>query len=137
MNSQDSISIRFWIISQHGRDVLKIAQKLEEVAKNLGAWQNHRHFNLRCLHSNITPRSLLLVSDVKGNAAEKILTRAQKQLLNVRIRQCDFTVKKLTQDQTNPIWLQTTSVAKQQIASHHYSCLVILFLILFISFKNL
>ena len=96
MNFQKSgLSLHSYILSQHGRDVLTTLRKLERTMQKLARWKNHRHFNIRCAHNNIIPKHLLLVSPVKGKAAEHILHRSEKRLLNIRIAQCQFTLRKL------------------------------------------
>ena len=49
-------------------------------------FRNHLRFNLRCLHSNVTPQSIQLTSNVKGYKAERNAD-AERKLLNERIRQ--------------------------------------------------
>ena len=68
---------------------------LEKVTKKLAGWKNHRRFNTRCLHDNVTPKNLTLRSTVKRVNAATILRKAEKKLLNIRISQCQFTVNKL------------------------------------------
>ena len=80
---------------QHGRDVVKGLRELEKTARKIANWRNHRHFNVRCVHNNVTPTSIRLKSSVKGEAAQKILRKTEKKLLNVRIRQCTYTLEKL------------------------------------------
>ena len=54
-------------------EVLSGLRKLEKIVAKFGAWQNHRHFNIRCVHRNVTPTSIRLSSNVKGIVAEKVL----------------------------------------------------------------
>ena len=84
------------IYCQHGREVLSGLRKLEKIVTKLGAWQNHRHFNIRCIHNNLTPISIRLSSNVKGIMAEKTLKKTVKKLLDIRIRQCTYMIKKLS-----------------------------------------
>ena len=94
---QDSSkNIHYEILSQHGRDALKILRQAESTGKKIESWRNHRMFNLRCLRSNVFPTSIRLFSHVKGKAAENVLNKAEKNLLEIRIRQCIFTIKKLS-----------------------------------------
>ena len=44
------------------------------------------------------PRSIQLSSVVKGTKAETTLHKAERTLLDIRIRQCTFTIPKLEQD---------------------------------------
>ena len=88
-------------MSQHGREALKIVRKAETTGKKFESWRNHRQFNLRCLHGNVFPTSIRLSSEVKGKAAGNILRKAEKKLLEIRIRQCTFTAKKLAIEYEN------------------------------------
>ena len=72
-----------------------LPQELEKTTQKIARWTNNRHFNVRCVHNNIVPSSIKLKSNVKGLSANKILQKAEKKLLNIRISQCTFTIKKL------------------------------------------
>ena len=82
------------ILRQHGREVLKMVRKGEKTLGKLARWQNHKHFNIRCRYNNITPNSLKLRTCMKGVKTMKIIHNAEKKLLQERIRQCDFTIRK-------------------------------------------
>ncbi|XP_078582762.1 uncharacterized protein LOC144865701 isoform X2 [Branchiostoma floridae x Branchiostoma japonicum] len=73
--------------NDYGEDCLKTVRNLERTGKKLARHQNHLRFNLHCKHHDVTPVSLKLSSTVKGNKANSILKRAERQLLNVRISQ--------------------------------------------------
>ena len=47
------------------------------------------------------PVSILLCSTVKGTAANKILKKSEKKLLEIRIRQCTFRIQKLEEEKKN------------------------------------
>ena len=80
---------------QHGRDVVKGLRELEKTAGKIARWKNHRHFNVRCVHNDVTPNSIRLKSSVKGDTAQKILRKTEKKLTNLRISQCTYTINKL------------------------------------------
>ena len=80
---------------QHGRDVVQGLRELEKTTNKIASWTNHRHFNVRCVHNNVTPNSIRLKTSVKGDAAQKILRKTERKLTNIRISQCNFTVNKL------------------------------------------
>ncbi len=84
------------ISNQFGKDCLDLVRKLEKTSRKLADYRNHLRFNLRCLHTKITPQSLWIKPLVKGHKAKKIIARAQKDLLNERIRQNNFTISVLT-----------------------------------------
>ncbi len=86
------------VYNQFGKDCLDLVRELERTSRKLADHRNHLRFNLRCYHSNTTPRSLWIKPLVKGYKASKILARAQKDLLNERIRQNNFTISILTSE---------------------------------------
>ena len=49
-------------------------------------FQNHRRFSLRCLSADIIPVSIRLKSNIKSPKSYNIIKRAEKALLNERIR---------------------------------------------------
>ncbi len=91
----ESTNLHKFILHQHGREVLKCLRRLEGIVKKLGVWQNHRHFNVKCIHRNIIPTSINIISRVKGIAADKVL---KKKLLQIRVRHCDYTIQKLNEE---------------------------------------
>ncbi|XP_012811622.2 uncharacterized protein LOC105946468, partial [Xenopus tropicalis] len=80
-----------------GENTLKLVREYERTARKLADYRNHLRFNLRCRHQGLTPCSLRLGSTVKGHRASNILQKAQKHLLNERVRQINFTIEALKQ----------------------------------------
>ena len=83
------------VLRQHGRDVLKTLRNLENTVRKLARWKNHRTFNIRCAKAKITPTSIRLATNIPGVKAAKVLTRAEGQLLDIRIRQSKYTINQL------------------------------------------
>ena len=94
-NPESGSNIHYYILRQHGRDVLKRLRNVERTSEKLARWRNHRVFNLRCSHSNIIPNHVKLKSNITGTKAVKVVNKAEKRLLNIRIAQCNFTIRKL------------------------------------------
>ena len=84
-----------FILCQHGRDVLRRLREVEKITIKLAKWRNHRNFDLRCKHNNITPSNLRIKSSVKGIKAHDILHKTARKLLDIRIAQSIYTIKKL------------------------------------------
>ena len=101
------------IFRQHGRDVLKSFRTAEKVNLKFARWINHRIFNIRCARANIIPRSLKLKSNITGNKANKILNKAEKKLLNIRISKCSFTIEKLRNELSETEAILFSSVSKE------------------------
>ena len=52
----------------------------------MAAFQNHRIFTLRCLKEDLIPVSVKLRSNFKTPRAKNIIKRAERALLNERVR---------------------------------------------------
>ena len=100
-NSSQNIYAK--ILSQHGRDVLNAFRKAKNTGSKISSWRNHRMFNLRCKHCDVTPPSVKLSSNIPGSTAKDILHKAEKKLIEVRIRQCNFTLQKLKIEEENAL----------------------------------
>ena len=48
--------------------------------------KNHRIFTLRCLHKDLIPVSIKLISTLKTEKARKIIRKAEKDLLQARVK---------------------------------------------------
>ena len=93
-------NLHWFILRQHGRDVLQMLRKLERTVDKLARWKNHLIFNIRCVKCNFTPKTLKLHSPVNGLKASRILKKTERRLLNIRIAQCTFTIRKLKDERT-------------------------------------
>ena len=108
MNNPEQGNIHAVILRQHGREVLKEIRKTEKLQQKRARWNNHRHFNLRCYNNNVAPTSIQIKSPVKGIKADKIIRKAERQLLQERIRQCEYTLKKINDDlQKKQEWINS------------------------------
>ena len=72
---------------EYGQDTVKLVRDYENTSKRLARFRNHLRFNLHCRHNGVTPVSLRLRTNVRGNAADNIIKRAERSLLGVRIGQ--------------------------------------------------
>ena len=88
-------NIHKYIGTHFGKDCLELTRNFEKTSRKLADHRNHLRFNLRCLHTGVVPRSLWIKQRVKGYRADKIIAKAQKDLLNERIRQNNFTINVL------------------------------------------
>eukprot|EP00918_Siedleckia_nematoides_P099043 GHVU01216749.1.p2 GENE.GHVU01216749.1~~GHVU01216749.1.p2 ORF type:complete len:210 (+),score=16.41 GHVU01216749.1:99-728(+) len=85
------------VLRQHGREVLNTLRQAEKTVKKIARWENHKKFNVRCVRQNISPTGISLNTIIAGIKADKIIKKAEKQLLKVRIRQCTYTINKLAE----------------------------------------
>ena len=64
----------------------------EKLRIRASEYKNHRIFTLRCLHNDLIPVSMKLKSTLKSTRANKILRKAEKDLLQARIKTINFTL---------------------------------------------
>ena len=80
------------IETEFGRESVAIFRDWEQHVKKLADFKNHRRFTLRCLSQKITPVSLRLKRNIKTDRGLKIIQRAEKQLMDERLRQINNTI---------------------------------------------
>ncbi|XP_072051992.1 uncharacterized protein [Amphiura filiformis] len=88
-------SIHNLLRKDYGKDCLILTRNLEKTARKIASFRNHLRFTLRCLQSELTPRSVRLSSNIKGPRADKIIRGTERKLLNERVRQINFTINNL------------------------------------------
>jgi hypothetical protein len=88
-------NLHSWILSQHGREVLKMLRLMEKTTEKLARWKNNKHFNLRCVRCNVVPKCLHLKPPIKGTSAKNLIQKTERRLLNIAIAQCQYTIRKL------------------------------------------
>ena len=79
-------SIHSKITSEYGKDVVKIFCKWEKIEYKMVDFSNHRRFTLRCLSKNLIPVSVRLKSTFKTPKSKEIIRKAERALLNERVR---------------------------------------------------
>ena len=79
---------------------LKLLRSAEKTVRKIARWENHKRFNVRCSRYKITPTSINMTTNITGVRAQHIVKKAELQLLGVRIRQCTYTIKKLSESLT-------------------------------------
>jgi hypothetical protein len=89
-------SINFYsnILRQHGRDVLTAFRRVENRNVKIAQSVNNRIFLIRCARTNIVPKGIRLTSAVRGTRAARILSSAERKLVDTCIRQADYKIKK-------------------------------------------
>ena len=61
-------------------------------------FKNHQRFSLRCLSQGVTPVSLRLKNLTRTQRGEGIIKRAERQLLNKRIRNINYKIERYHHD---------------------------------------
>ena len=73
------------IKEEYGIDVLQQIRTFESLSKKKGRFSGHLHFYLQCKHKDLTPKGIKIKAQMSGNEARKIIEKAEKALLNIRI----------------------------------------------------
>ena len=76
------IATRRW-----NRSTALVQEKLQLRASE---YKNHRIFTLRCIHNDLVPSSIKLKSTFKSTRANKILRKAEKDLLQARVKSINY-----------------------------------------------
>ena len=79
-------SLHSYIMSEYGIENVKLFQQWEKLEYKMANFQNHRRFSLRCLKQEVIPVSIRMKTNVKTPRGLYIVKRAEKALLNERIR---------------------------------------------------
>ena len=85
-------NIHSYLSTKYGKEIVEIYGRWEKYEYKLADFQNHRWFSLRCLSNNIIPTSIRLKSTIRTPKAKYIIHRAEKALLNERIRSITNTI---------------------------------------------
>ena len=85
-------------IISNGKEALAIFRKWENLNMKTCNYRNHRRFSLRCLGNGIIPVSIRLKNNVRIHRSDCIIQRAEKSLLNERIRKVNNILDPLEHD---------------------------------------
>ena len=83
---------------KYGKNTIGIFRNWEKMEGKVSDFKNHRRFSLRCLSQGVTPVSLRLKNLMRTQKGEGIIKRAEKQLLNERIRNINYKIDKYQHD---------------------------------------
>ena len=65
--------------------MLQQIRTLENISRRKGRYSSHLHFYLQCKHKGLTPKGIKIKAQMSGNEVQKIVEKAEKALLNIRI----------------------------------------------------
>ena len=74
------------ILQEYGLEVQHLFRDWERLWLRASDYRNHKIFTLRCLHKELVPVSIKLKSTLKTEKAKKIIRKAEKDPLQVRIK---------------------------------------------------
>ena len=87
---QDSINrmrnLHQILLQEYGLEAQCLFRDWERLQLRTSDYKNHRIFTLRCLHKELIPVSIKLKSTLKTEKARKIIRKAEKDLLQARIK---------------------------------------------------
>ena len=74
------------ILQEYGLEAWCLFRDWERLWLRESDYKNHRIFTLRCLHKDLVPVSIKLKSALKTERAKKIVRKAEKDLIQARIK---------------------------------------------------
>ena len=83
---------------KYGKNSIGIFRNWEKMEGKVSDFKNHRRCLLRCLSQGVTPVSLRLKNLTRTQKGDGIIKRAEKQLLNERIRNINYKIEKYQHD---------------------------------------
>ena len=85
-------SIHAHIIQEYGQESVKTFRQWEKLEIKTAEFKNHRRFTLRCLSKGLIPVSIKLKTTVKTPKGIYIIRKAERMLMNERIRSINNTI---------------------------------------------
>ena len=80
------------LLQEDGIEVWHLFRLWEKLQLRASEYINHRIFTLRCIHNDLVPSSIKLKSTLKSTRANKILSKAEKDLLQARVKSINYTL---------------------------------------------
>ena len=85
-------SIHMNLATEYGRENVKIFRRWEKLERKMADFANHRRFTLRCLSKGLVPVSICLTKNIRTPKGLQIVKRAERALMNERIRSINNTL---------------------------------------------
>ena len=86
-------NLHAFIKQEFGEESVLKLQLWEKVEKKMANYKNHRRFTIKCLKRDIIPVSIKLRTSLSTKKASQIIRKAERQLLNERIRNINNTIE--------------------------------------------
>ena len=86
------------IKAEYGLENVRLFCQWEKLECKIEDFKNHRRFLLRCLSADIIPVSIRLKSNIRSPKGLNIIKRAEKALLNERVRNINNTITMLEKE---------------------------------------
>ena len=88
-------SLHLHIRTEYGIENVKLFWQWERLECKMADFHNHKRFSLRCPRSDLIPVSIRLKSNIKTPKGRSIIKRADRCILNERIRSINNTITML------------------------------------------
>ena len=80
------------IVQKYGKNTTAIFRKWEKMEGKISDFKNHQRFSLKCLDKGLVPVCLRIKNLIRTQKGEEIIHKAEKQLLNKRIKNTNNTL---------------------------------------------
>ena len=78
------------LLQEDGIEAWRLFRLWEKLQLRASKYKNHRIFTLRCIHNDLVPSSIKLKSTLKSTRANQILRKAEKDLLQARVKSINY-----------------------------------------------
>ena len=78
------------LLQEDGIEARRLFRLWEKLQLRTSEYKNHRIFTLRCIHNDLVPSSIKLKSTLKSTRANQILRKAEKDLLQARVKSINY-----------------------------------------------
>ena len=85
------------LLQENGIEARHLFRLWEKLQLRASKYKNHRIFTLRCIHNDLIPVSIKLKSTLKSARANRILRKAEKDLLQTRVKSINYILDKTAQ----------------------------------------
>ena len=85
------------LLQEDGIEARRLFRLWEKLQLRASEYKNHRIFTLRCIHNDLIPVSIKLKSTLKSARANKILRKAEKDLLQTRVKSINYILDNTSQ----------------------------------------
>ena len=97
------------LLQEYGIEAWCLFRDWERLQLRASDYKNHRIFTLRCLHKELVPVSIKLKSTLKTAKARQIIRKAEKDLLQARVKAINNTLDQVAK-QTEECRTQLSSI---------------------------
>ena len=78
------------LLQEDGIEARCLFRLWEKLQLRTSKYKKHRIFTLRCIHNDLVPSSIKLKSTLKSTRANQILKKAEKDLLQARVKSINY-----------------------------------------------